>query len=265
MTANAMAEDRTACLAAGMNDHVGKPFNLNDLVHVVLNHTRRRSPSALRVGEIGGPDAPSTVPAALQALDLAGALARMGGDEVLYARAVAAYLDDLRTLPQRLGAFLQSGQTHEAQRLLHTAKGLSATVGALAMAEAARQAQTALQRAQRPEDPDWLQGPIANVVEQTMQALTEAVQPLTVTTAAPPAAEPVLAAADREAVCALVGQLRELLLQSDMAALQVYEQLRAQPVPWDVVTLQALDAAIHAFDFAQAAAQCETLTQQLAC
>ncbi len=36
MTANAMASDRTACLEAGMDDHVGKPFELNHLVGTVL-------------------------------------------------------------------------------------------------------------------------------------------------------------------------------------------------------------------------------------
>ena len=36
MTANAMASDRAACLAAGMDDHVGKPFELDHLVGVLL-------------------------------------------------------------------------------------------------------------------------------------------------------------------------------------------------------------------------------------
>ena len=41
MTANAMASDREACLAAGMNDHIGKPFDLQHLVKILLSHTRR--------------------------------------------------------------------------------------------------------------------------------------------------------------------------------------------------------------------------------
>ncbi|MBA3590215.1 CHASE domain-containing protein, partial [Methylibium sp.] len=41
MTANAMASDREACLAAGMNDHIGKPFDLGHLVATLRRHTRR--------------------------------------------------------------------------------------------------------------------------------------------------------------------------------------------------------------------------------
>jgi PAS domain S-box-containing protein len=41
MTANAMASDREACLAAGMNEHVGKPFNLKHLVEVLQRLTRQ--------------------------------------------------------------------------------------------------------------------------------------------------------------------------------------------------------------------------------
>ncbi|MEI8171193.1 MAG: ATP-binding protein, partial [Rhodoferax sp.] len=36
MTANVMASDREDCLAAGMNDHIGKPFNVKELVALLL-------------------------------------------------------------------------------------------------------------------------------------------------------------------------------------------------------------------------------------
>ena len=35
MTARAMPEDREKCLEAGMNDHVPKPFDPDDLLRVV--------------------------------------------------------------------------------------------------------------------------------------------------------------------------------------------------------------------------------------
>jgi CheY-like chemotaxis protein len=45
MTANAMASDRDACLAAGMNDHVGKPFNLTELIRLLQALTRVSGPA----------------------------------------------------------------------------------------------------------------------------------------------------------------------------------------------------------------------------
>jgi CheY-like chemotaxis protein len=40
MTANAMASDRAACLEAGMDEHVGKPFELDHLVATLLRLCR---------------------------------------------------------------------------------------------------------------------------------------------------------------------------------------------------------------------------------
>lgn len=41
LTANAFQEDRTACLAAGMDDFIAKPFVVEDLAEVVLRNMRR--------------------------------------------------------------------------------------------------------------------------------------------------------------------------------------------------------------------------------
>ena len=42
MTANAMESDRAACLQAGMDEHIGKPFDLNHLVATLLRLCRQR-------------------------------------------------------------------------------------------------------------------------------------------------------------------------------------------------------------------------------
>jgi CheY-like chemotaxis protein len=45
MTANAMASDRAACLDAGMDDHIGKPFELDHLVATLRQYVGRVLPS----------------------------------------------------------------------------------------------------------------------------------------------------------------------------------------------------------------------------
>ena len=44
MTANAFEEDRKACLAAGMSEHLGKPVNVDLLFETVLKWLGRKHP-----------------------------------------------------------------------------------------------------------------------------------------------------------------------------------------------------------------------------
>ena len=162
MTANAMTSDRAACLAAGMNDHVGKPFDLPHLIDVVLRYTRGAGSAAPVVASVPlemprpghdpshahalGDALPDALPD-VKAVDTDAAVERMGGDWALYADIVQAYLQELATQPDQLDALLLQHDRPGALRLLHTVKGLSATVGARHMEAVARQSEAELNRA----------------------------------------------------------------------------------------------------------------------
>ncbi len=143
MTANAMLSDRAACLAAGMDDHVGKPINLPNLVGVLLKHVR---PLELRA------ESDMTLPAALPTdpvavVDVATALTALGGDKLLYGRLLKAFLKQLEHAPDELDRLLEDGDLTAVTRLLHTFKGLAATVGASHLSVVAAAGESGLRQA----------------------------------------------------------------------------------------------------------------------
>jgi signal transduction histidine kinase/CheY-like chemotaxis protein len=104
MTANAMVSDREACLAVGMNDHVGKPFDINDLVRVL----RRQAQWGDALVEPTSKDATLT-PGVLQAaaagaVDIKASLHRLGGKQDVYRRMLQTFVNDLQAMPEQLQA-----------------------------------------------------------------------------------------------------------------------------------------------------------------
>lgn len=140
MTANAMSSDREACLAAEMNDHVGKPFDLNHLIAVLrkqlgLSPTIASEPVAIQVNSTGK-HVPETVQAAtgLERIDLKGALARLGGNEELYIRMLPKFIATIIVLPEQLRLSVENNRLEEVSRGLHSLKGLAGTMGAVSLA-----------------------------------------------------------------------------------------------------------------------------------
>ncbi len=137
MTANALDSDRAACLAAGMDDHVGKPFELDHLVAVLRRWVGSAAPPAQ--GLAGTPAAaapgPGPAPAAphddgLPVLDRAGAIARMGGNAALFERALVPLRAQLASLRGELEALPPEPVGEAHARVLHALKGMAATMGA---------------------------------------------------------------------------------------------------------------------------------------
>ena len=135
MTANAFDEDRTQCLEAGMNDHVGKPVDPEKLYEAILKWLPKRP--APKFPEAAAPtpagtneDATRWSLAAIPGLDAELGLRMLRGKLDTYLRLLRKFAQnhagDARAIREHLGA----GKVDEARRLAHTLKGSSGTLGA---------------------------------------------------------------------------------------------------------------------------------------
>jgi len=135
MTANVLASDRDACLSAGMNDHIGKPFDLNLVVERLLYWTGRSRAAAVAVREAS--DAQRAARESASTLDWPAALARFGGKQRAYLVALDRFPETAEELLQGIMEAVAADQRDTVAAMSHTLKGVAATVGANQVAELA--------------------------------------------------------------------------------------------------------------------------------
>ncbi|RTL44005.1 MAG: response regulator [Burkholderiales bacterium] len=249
MTAGALDAERRACLEAGMDEHIGKPFDPDMLVTVL----QRRCGMAAPTVDQSAP-APFELPPVLLAdagragIALAEALARMSGRVELFERTLAALHEQDRKLAQALA---EGGRA--AARGLHGYRGLAAMLGAGELAALAAEGEHAGE-----PDPDWRQRFLARR-EADLAALDRLAADLAVRDALHQQGN----RPDRPESDSLprrLAALTQLLDGADLEALDTYQGLRAElPEPLHA----ALDAAMAQLDFATASALCRELTSSL--
>jgi PAS domain S-box-containing protein len=266
MTANAMASDREACLAAGMNDHVGKPFDLSNLVATLLRHTGR-APAPLASHGPGTGAVPTEVleEAQRRGIDLAGALARMGGNHYAYLRAMHTFSKDLKTLPDQLMVLLQQGRFDESRRLMHTIKGLAGTLGLRPLASLAADAERHFGGAETPPPQDALIAQLTTLVAATLRDIDHLAGALKASSDLPLTQAGALAEARPSDVPELrrsLGELTDLLRAADMRAMEVFERLQHRHASHIPEALKSLDAAMASLDFDQALSECRALQER---
>ena len=265
MTANAMASDRQACLAAGMTEHVGKPFDLDHLVRLLQKLCGRGAAESAPTAT-PGPDHGALLGIAARSaaqaagMDIDAALARFNHKLGLYTRMLRGLVMELQALPGKLLHQAQDGDVATTERTLHTLKGLAATLGARSLAEQARCAERELE-ACRPASPSpkqvdgWIETLAAS--RPGLEALLATLQ----ADAADPPAPPAMTV-PRQALQQALGELLRLLQNSDMQATEQLPRLLRQAGSHLGNHKVPLEEAVMALDFERAAGLCQALLHE---
>ena len=135
MSANAMTQDKEHAKKVGMNDHVAKPINIKELFTTLvkwIEPKERQVPDNVQVKQDKTTDESTEsieIPD-LPGIDVENGLARISGKKKLYMKMLKKFYADFTDTTQQIKKALQDNDSETAERIVHTVKGLSGSIGA---------------------------------------------------------------------------------------------------------------------------------------
>jgi len=264
MTANMRASDLQATQEAGMVAHIGKPFELEDLVTTLQAYAHRGHRASARGSPaLRPPPLPDHLVAEAQAqqIDLPRALSRLNGRLDVYLNLLRSFMQDLDEAEQAIKQAWAQGEQAALSARLHTLKGLAGTLGHTPLREHMAKAESAVADTPFGSDlPAWLQEATA-AMQATRERLPQLIAALAEAQAQAP--QPTDSTIDPAAFHQTCQTLIRLLQRSDMKAIDVHATLRESGAAAMGDQLTALDTAIHRLDFKEAIVECQRLMDQL--
>ncbi|MEO8526581.1 MAG: response regulator, partial [Caldimonas sp.] len=151
MTANAFGEDRLACLAAGMDDHVAKPVDPDVLYRTLLRWLPQRqflpavaiASAADAQPETEPPSALQTRLAAIEGLDLPLGLMHFDGQMEMYVHVLRIFASTYATGMRQIDQALAAASHADLAAAGHSLRGACASIGATALEALAQSLESA--------------------------------------------------------------------------------------------------------------------------
>ncbi len=283
MTANVMPSDRVKSAQAGMNDHVGKPFDIHHLVAVLQRYLPQTDKPLVMPASTAAEGLAQALPepahrAAVQqiadaaGIDLSDAMVRMGGRLDIYDHLLRGFVRDLKAwfALSDEGDLLETDIADQDRfsdshlhLTVHSLKGMAGMVSAGALATLfANEEQVLLSHGAAVDR--------FALVRRLRLACQAAIVPLQrlanglVASQASEAVTPASPTVPVEQVKAALKHLGHLLEASDMQAFAVYEQLQQQGAVGDNPGWAALRQAMDTLAFDDAAHCCHRLLESIA-
>ena len=148
MTANAMQADRERCFAAGMNDHVAKPIEPEELWKALLKWIKPRHSTPVSAKVKPQTAAQADLPSSIDGLDMTGGLRRVRGKKPLYLSMLRKFVTGQKSAIPAILKALEGNDWDSAERLAHTLKGVSGNIGATDLQRLAEELETAIKEHQ---------------------------------------------------------------------------------------------------------------------
>jgi PAS domain S-box-containing protein len=135
MTANVSEIDRQACFKAGMNDHIGKPLDIDQMVACILKYAALKS--ANENDSVLVPLEEKSTSSKLDIKsdgyeDIESILSRFGGSVELYKSVVEGFILEAKDLLAKIKEGADEKDIIKTRENLHTLKGAALTMGLLA-------------------------------------------------------------------------------------------------------------------------------------
>ncbi|MBF0604502.1 MAG: response regulator [Nitrospirae bacterium] len=183
MTANAMSGDRELCLEAGMQDHIAKPVDPSNMFSTLARWVKpavpKPLPKPILEDDADGPfQQPEPAIPEIPGIDVHLGVRRMGGNITGYKKLLGRFRDNQGAADHAIRQAVNDADKETAERLAHTLKGVSATIGAMRLHDKAKALESAIKQDAAKNVVDFLLTDTATTLQKVCVAIDAALATL---------------------------------------------------------------------------------------
>jgi len=178
MTANALQSEKEKCFQAGMNDHITKPVDIEELFQKIGRWVKKEQ-DVTPVIVISGKPASSeknfgeneNLPQELAGIDVQAGLSRLGGNQMLYRKLLVKFYKYHKNTIEDIRQALDQDDLKTAEMVAHTIKGAAGNLGAQAVYLATSELTDAF-RSKRLDNAETLLKKLEQALEQAFASIS---------------------------------------------------------------------------------------------